>query len=201
VFVPYQPPDALSYSYLLGLYLGDGCITGTGTGRQLVIVLDSAYPEIIEECWMSVQLALQGAHVGRYYRANDRGVRVVTASTRWTEVFPQHGPGRKHERPIVLEPWQREIVDAYPQEFLRGLIHSDGCRTVNRFKTKLPSGRVAEYAYPRYFFSNLSADIRGLFCEYCERLGIRWTQSNHRNISVSHRRSVALLDEFVGPKR
>ncbi len=111
------------------------------------------------------------------------------------------GRGRKHTRPIRLEPWQREIVDAFPREFLRGLIHSDGCRTVNRFKTRLPSGRVAEYAYPRYFFSNLSADIRGLFCEYCERLGIRWTQSNHRNISVSHRHSVALLDEFVGPKR
>ncbi len=46
---------------------------------------------------------------------------------------------------------------------------------------------MAEYEYPRYFFSNLSADIRGLFCEYCERLGIRWTQSNHRNISVSDR--------------
>jgi hypothetical protein len=66
---------------------------------------------------------------------------------------------------------------------------------------KLPSGRVAEYAYPRYFFSNLSPDIRGLFCEACDRLGLRWTQSNHRNISISHRASVALLDEFVGPKR
>jgi hypothetical protein len=32
------------------------------------------------------------------------------------------------------------------------------------------------------------------------RLGIRWTQSNHRNISVSHRRSVAILDGFIGPK-
>ena len=83
---------------------------------------------------------------------------------------------------------------------MRGLIHSDGCRTVNRFKTRLPSGRVAEYAYPRYFFSNLSADIRGLFCESCEQLGLRWTQSNHRNISISHRTSVALLDEYVGPK-
>jgi hypothetical protein len=35
-----------------------------------------------------------------------------------------------------------------------------GCRTINRFKTKLPSGRVASYEYPRYFFSNLSDDIR-----------------------------------------
>ena len=103
-------------------------------------------------------------------------------------------PGRKHERPIVLADWQREIVDRYPEQFLRGLIHSDGCRTVNRFKTKLPSGRVAEYEYPRYFFSNLSVDIRALFCEYCERLGVRWTQSNPRNISVSHRASVAILD-------
>jgi hypothetical protein len=59
-----------------------------------------------------------------------------------------------------LEPWQREITTEFPQELLRGLIHSDGCRTMNRFKTKLPSGRVAAYQYPRYFFSNLSEDIR-----------------------------------------
>ena len=47
---------------------------------------------------------------------------------------------------------------------------------------------------------DLSADIRALLCESCERLGLRWTQSNHRNISISHRTSVALLDENVGPK-
>lgn len=72
---------------------------------------------------------------------------------------------------------------------------------LNRFRTKLPSGRVAEYAYPRYFFSNLSADIRGLFCEACDALGVRWTLSNPRNVSVSHRDSVAILEEVVGPKR
>jgi hypothetical protein len=32
-------------------------------------------------------------------------------------------------------------------------------------------------------------------------LGIRWTRSNQRNISVSHRHSVALLDSFIGEKR
>jgi len=41
---------------------------------------------------------------------------------------------------------------------------------------------------------------RGIFCEHCELLGIRWTQSNPRNISISHRKSVALMDEFIGPK-
>ena len=110
--------------------------------------------------------------------------------------FPQHGKGKKHERAIVLEPWQREIVSRHPDEFVRGLIHSDGCRTTNRFKTTLPSGRVAEYAYPRYFFSNLSGDIRGLFCAACDALGVRWTLSNPRNVSIAHRKSVALLDEL-----
>jgi hypothetical protein len=89
----------------------------------------------------------------------------------------------------------------HPGAFLRGLIQSDGSRCLNRFDTLLPCGRVARYEYPRYFFTNLSADIRRIFCEHCELLGIRWTQSNHRNISVSHRDSVALLDSFVGPKR
>jgi hypothetical protein len=100
----------------------------------------------------------------------------------------------------VHEPWQERIVEAHPWQFLCGLLHSDGCRTINRFKTKLPSGRVAEYAYARWFFSTLSADIRFLFVLTGEQRGLRWTQSNHRNVSISHRRSVALLEEHVGPK-
>jgi hypothetical protein len=145
-------------------------------------------------------LTLLPRRVGRNQHPVHRCVRVVASSPCWPAAFPQHGPGRKHTRKIELAGWQREIVDRFPEQFLRGLLHSDGCRTVNRFRTRLPSGRVAEYAYPRWFFSNRSADIRGLFCEYCERLGIRWTQSNPRNISIAHRTSVARLDAFVGAK-
>ena len=156
------------------------------------------YPEIIDDCELAMLLTLLPRHVGRYSAPGC--IRVTAASKYWPLAFPQHGPGRKHRRKIELADWQRAVANRHPQQFLRGLIHSDGCRTVNRFKTKLPSGRVADYEYVRYFFSNLSPDIRGLFCEYCERLGIRWTQSNHRNVSVSHRDSVARLDSFVGPK-
>ena len=162
-----------------------------------MISCDAAYPGIVEDCRRAVELTGLPRRVRAQVDATTRCVRVVADSRRWPQAFPQHGPGRKHDRKIGLADWQREVVDRFPEEFLRGLLHSDGCRTMNRFKTTLPSGRVAEYAYPRWFFSNRSADIRGLFCEYCERLGIRWTQSNPRNISVSHRRSVALLDSFV----
>jgi hypothetical protein len=59
---------------------------------------------------------------------------------------------------------------------------------------------VASYSYIRYFFSNLSPDIRQIFKDHCDLLGIRVTQPNHRNLAVSHRTSVAILDRLVGPK-
>jgi hypothetical protein len=165
-----------------------------------VITLDSRYPGIIEEVEAATRAVLHDVSVHRFLRMAG-SVTVVQANHPVLPfAFPQHGPGQKHTREIALTDWQRTLTHAHPKELLRGLIHSDGCRTINRFKTRLPSGRVAEYQYPRYFFSNLSADIRQIFCEHCELLGIRWTRSNPRNISISHRNSVALLDEFVGPK-
>jgi hypothetical protein len=200
MFVSWRPANDSAYAYLLGWYLGDGCISNTGRTYQLVITADIAYPRIIERCRQAITAAVPDrvTHFTRHPIHNCG--RIECCWKRWPEAFPQHGPGLKYLRPIVLEPWQQSIVEAHPWQFLRGLIHSDGCRTINRFKTKLPSGRVAEYEYPRYFFSNMSADIRGLFCATCEQLGLRWTQSNHRNISISHRHSIALLEEHVGPK-
>ena len=196
----FKPPDRWSYASLLGLYLGDGCITPTRRTYQLIISCDAAYPDLIESARTVVQLTALNSKVYLRPHRVDRCVRVEASWRSWAEAFPQHGRGRKHERPIVLEPWQQDIVDEHPWVFLRGLLHSDGCRTVNRFKTKLPGGRVAEYAYPRWFFSNRSEDILGLFCTTCDALGVRWTRSNHRNVSVSHRDSVALLDAHIGMK-
>jgi len=111
----------------------------------------------------------------------------------------QIGEHGKHSRAITLQPWQQEILDARPWEFIRGLIHSDGCRVTN-WATRRVGEELRRYEYPRYFFTNYSGDIRRIFCDHCDLLGIRWTQSNARNISVSHRDSVAILDSFVGPK-
>ena len=197
---PWHPTDEPAYSHLLGLYLGDGHLAEHPRTWRLVITCDAQYPALVEACLTSIVATDLPRRVRAQADSARRCVRVVADSKRWPEAFPQHGRGRKHNRRIELASWQREIVDRFPREFLRGLLHSDGCRTVNRFTTLLPSGRLAEYAYPRWFFSNRSADIRGLFCEYCKRLGIRWTQSNARNISVSHRRSVALLEAFVPAK-
>jgi hypothetical protein len=197
----WRPENAPAYCYLLGAYLGDGCITIVSPGcASLAITLDSRYPGIIEKVEAATRAVLKDVRVHRFLRMAGSVTVVKANHPALPFAFPQHGPGQKHTREIALTGWQRELTHAHPKDLLGGLIHSDGCRTVNRFETKLPSGRVAEYAYPRYFFSNLSAGIRAIFCEHCELLGVRWTQSNPRNISISHRRSVALLDEFIGRK-
>jgi hypothetical protein len=197
----WRPKAPEAYCYLLGTYLGDGCVTVQSEGSAcLVIVLDSRYPIVIAEVEEAIGRVLPDVPVHRHPRPGENATVVKTRHPILPFAFPQHGPGRKHVRPISLVDWQLALTRRYPRELLRGLIHSDGCRTVNRFKTKLPSGRVAEYEYPRYFFSNLSADIRGIFCDHCDLLDIRWTQSNPRNISIAHRVSVARMDEFVGPK-
>lgn len=183
------------------MYLGDGVIWKTSRHAwRLAITLDRKHPRIVNEVRNAVADVLPPGH--SVCINSKPGALVVLASSHdWPAAFPQHGPGKKHEREIRLAGWQERITAEHPRALLRGLIHSDGCRTINRFETELPSGRVAAYAYPRYFFTNLSADIRGIFCRHCELLGIRWSQSNARNISVSHRDSVALLDSFIGPKQ
>lgn len=197
----WRPPCPQSYGYLLGVYLGDGYLAnGAAPSPVLEISLDPAYPGIVNECTTAIQRVV-ATRVKASQRTTPKGeaIRLVATSRFWPLAFPQHGPGKKHERAIVLTSWQQDVVDRFPQPFLRGLIHSDGSRVINRFRADLASG-PHEYAYPRYFFTNLSADIQGLFCASCERLGIRWTQSSHKNISVANRRSVEILDAFVGSK-
>ena len=194
--VDWQPAHRRSYAYLLGLYLGDGCLSVKPNGGVVLrVTLGLDHPRVVQDCWAALVLTMPRCRPTFVpCSGGSNALNVQACNKLWRHAFPQHGPGRKHERTIALEDWQQQIVDAYPDAFVRGLIHSDGCRTINRFKTKLPSGRVAEYAYARHFFSNLSEDIRGLFCAACDALDVRWTLSNPRNVSVAHRPSVARLD-------
>jgi hypothetical protein len=57
------------------------------------------------------------------------------------------------------------------------------------------------YSYPRYFFSNRSDDVRSIFCDAYDQLGIRWRRNNRFEVNVAQRKSVELMDRFVGPKR
>ncbi|MBO0835052.1 MAG: transcriptional regulator [Actinobacteria bacterium] len=198
---PTLPDPSTDYAYLLGLYLGDGCISVVGDPRKLVwqlrIACADAWPGLLQECARAMQAVLPGNKVG--FQQGD-GCKYVRASSKhWPCLFPQHGVGRKHTRPIILEPWQQAIVDEFPGPFARGLFHSDGYRGLNRIKHSLPSGD-RWYAYPRYLFVNQSADIRAMCGQALDELGVAWRYSKQNTISVARREAVARLDQFVGPK-
>jgi hypothetical protein len=184
------------YAYLLGQYLGDGSIASVGKGSYRLFVSCCAfYPGIIDETQRAIRAVLPNSSLGQ--RARSNVVDVTCYSKHWPCLFPQHGPGRKHHRKIALVPWQEAIgLDSHPDQLLRGLIHSDGCRAINRIKA--PGGKT--YEYVRYMFSNRSDDIRGIFAAACERLGIECRQMNRWTISVAKRDSVAAMEEFIGPK-
>jgi hypothetical protein len=182
------------YAYLLGLYLGDGCLALAPKGvYKLRIMCCDAYPDLMALCRSAIAAVLPASKVGTIGRIGC--TEVYSNSKHWICLFPQHGAGRKHLRSIALDEWQQRIVDEHPRPFLRGLIHSDGCRVINRVHVR---GR--SYAYLRYFFKNESHDILELFADACDHVGVEWRYNRYNSISVARRRSVALLDEFVGPK-
>jgi len=196
----HDPLDELppSYVYLLGLYLGDGCISTHARGvYRLRIVLDLKYPGIVSECETAMRELVPKNRIARVLRrSNYTGrpeythVEVAAYSKSWPCLFPQHGPGLKHRRHIALAEWQELLVHRSPDRLLRGLIHSDGCRFIN-------TGR--RWRHPRYSFSNRSEDILGIFRETCDRLGVHWTVAPG-NVYVSRKADVARLDGFIGPK-
>ncbi|MGC4805875.1 terminase gpP N-terminus-related DNA-binding protein [Micromonospora sp. DT233] len=187
-----DPTDPAAYAYLLGLYLGDGHLVTTARVPVLRVYCANAWPELIDAC----EAAMRAVLATKVQRVQQQGcVSVQSYGVHWPCLFPQHGPGKKHERPIVLADWQRELVVAHPGDFVRGLFHSDGCRVTNRVTV-----RGKGYVYPRYMFSNESADIMGL-CQWAlGLLGVAWRMSRRNCLSVARREAVAALDRHVGPK-
>lgn len=187
-------PDLLpaqTYSYLLGLYLGDGCISASPRAYRLRVTLDSQYPNIITSCAAAMRAVMPRNTVLVQHHNVYNCVEVGCFSKSWPCLFPQHGPGRKHEREITLVAWQRRIVDRHPEQLIRGLIHSDGCRIVHE---------VGGNEYVRYLFDQVSDDIRLIFTDACNQLGIPWRQPRRNTISIARAEGIAILDALVGPK-
>ena len=180
-----------SYTYLLGVYLGDGSISLHPRGvYKLRLSLDPAYPRIIDEAAAAMREVVPASKATSWLTPS-RATEVYSYSKSWPCLFPQHGPGKKHHRRIALSTWQERLVEETPHLLLRGLIHSDGCRFMN-------SGRGG-WSHPRYSFTNFSPDIRRVFMDACDLLALHWTTSGNI-VYVSRKADVARMDGFIGPK-
>ena len=164
------PEPCADYAYLLGLYLGDGCISRASDRNKdvwkLRIFCADAWPGLAEGCVRAMRAIRPDNKV---FTVQKEGcTEALSTSRHWPCLFPQHGAGKKHLRRIELAQWQQVIVERYPGKFARGLLHSDGYRGLNRIRHTL--------------------------------VGVEWRFSKPNTISVAKRDAVARLDEFVGPK-
>jgi len=198
---PVLPEPRADYAYLLGLYLGDGCISVGGSPSKgvwrLRILCADAWPGLVQECVRTLRSVRPTSKVMLQQKPGCQ--EVSSYSRHWPCLFPQHGLGKKHLRQIELQPWQQMIVTEFPGEFARGLFHSDGYRGMNRVRWVLADGEHW-YEYPRYLFSNKSTDILGLCGAALDRLDVEWRFARWDVISVAKKEAVARLDAHVGPK-
>lgn len=166
------PLHRAAYAELLGWYLGDGYISSGRRGVwNLHIYNDDSYEDLNRHILELMRLVKPG---GRPHTRGKSGCVVSTISWKhWPCLLPQHGPGRKHERSIVLEGWQRGIVEEHPGDFLRGLFHSDGSRT-NNWASRAVAGNTKRYDYPRWEFVNRSDDIIGLCAWALDLCAVAW---------------------------
>ncbi|MBA2533022.1 MAG: hypothetical protein H0V23_13120 [Nocardioidaceae bacterium] len=116
--------DEPAYAHLLGWYLGDGYLI---EARRQVFTLsvfnDATYTTLAAEVMASMRAVKPGGRLDT--RARPGATVMVIGWKIWPCLFRlsapdssvrhrQHGPGRKHTRPIGLEPWQRDIVERHP---------------------------------------------------------------------------------------
>jgi hypothetical protein len=190
--------DEAAYAELFGWYLGDGHIS---TQRRGVFGL---------HIFNDVKYAQDNRHLcdlmrtvkpdSRPHTRIKNGCLVITTSWKhWPCLFPQHGPGRKHQRALGMTRWQWAVVEEFPADFLRGLFHSDGC-LVRNWATRLVAGERKRYEYPRWQFVNESAEIMGWCGDALDLVGVAWKQTTRRTLSVSRRDDVARLTELIGVK-
>jgi hypothetical protein len=156
------------YSYLLGQYLGDGHIIKTPRSYKLSIYTTAKYLSIIDDVVDSMNVVV-GRLVNMVSKRGCTDVHVY--SNVLPNIFPQHGPGKKHNRNVELTSWQKDNLDH--ASLLKGLFHSDGCYY------------YSQKAYI-YNFVNCSLDIIKIYESCLIALGIEY-KTYTRKVSLSRK--------------
>jgi hypothetical protein len=130
-------------------------ITTMPRTQRLRIFLDARYTAIVDETEALLRRGFASNRVGRVIRHDGSMVVLWTHHNHLTCLFPQHGPGKKHERLIELERWQEDLVLAAPWAFIKGCIRSDGCAFVNRTGRYEYSRTASTTIPPRFEGSSL----------------------------------------------
>lgn len=160
--------DSKYYSYMLGLYLGDGYINQMPRTYRLRVSLGCEHQDVIDRCLKNLNRLLPNNKINILCKNKSKAVDVSVYSKTLPHIFPQHGGGPKHLRRILLLDWQESILDKFPEAFIAGLFDADGSEYIHKNRVK----GVVTSSYRYFLFCNKSDDICNLFIKYCNLLNI-----------------------------
>lgn len=158
------------YSFLLGFYLGDGYIVKFRRTYKLSFYNSLQYENINKHIEKCLGVVFPDNKHNRVEKIGCWDIYIYNSDI--PKIFPQHGKGKKHERNISLEEWQRDIIKKYPESFIKGLMYSDGC--------------IVEAKYKRFEFSNRSMDIHNILTEALIYNNIKKTSTRRKVKDVKH---------------
>jgi hypothetical protein len=96
------PPATYAYARLLGLHLGDGCVSETAGSFCPPGLLRSRHPTINMRVAEAIETITQEPHCP--FAEVPGAVVVKKQWWHWRCALSQHGPGRTHTRRLVMHP-------------------------------------------------------------------------------------------------
>lgn len=155
-----------AYSFCLGIYLCDGYIVQSKQHRvpNITFYNDYQYPINTREWCDKIQIIFPENKVNCKKKPSSNCVIVKVYNNCIWDLFPQHGKGKKHDRKLILEDWQKEIIKEFPEEFIKACVQSDGCIYIQK---------VSNRQYHRHNFINKSEDIIDFFLWALSLVGIQ----------------------------
>lgn len=187
-FVAKKPKD---YSYLFGLYLGDGCVEYVkGNCHVLSIHQDAKYTNLINKHKESI-INLFGKPPYILNRGNMTVIRVSGSHVRF--LFPKYGKGMKHLNKVTLPKILLDNIDYL--NLMKGLFQADG------------SYYYDTQAKKHFFnFTNKSEDIIEIFKFCLEKLSVGYTISKRKitsiySLSIRRKSEVDKMLELIGTKK
>lgn len=179
------------YSYILGIYLGDGTISRISGGYKIRIFLDSVYYNIVEECSNNLKILFPKNKVSIHKEKCNMYI-ITLYSNLLPKLFPQFGKGLKHNRNIILEKFQLDNINNI--QLIKGLFHSDG---------SLYKAKIGKYEYFFYNFTNMSKDIIDIYCDALSDMNIKYKlnfNSDVYRVNIYKKVDFAKLYYLIGTK-
>ena len=184
-------PPAAPYCYLLGLYLGDGCISRDGRVWRLRVTLDKKYPAIIDRCCEAIDMLMPGQRAAVLRRPDRlrRSIAILQAlavpvspARAGQEAQPTDPPGAMAASP--RRPGHRGV---HPRP--------DPQRRLPRRRQ-----RPRRRQHPLPLLEPVRRHPRPVHAQHSTTSASPGPSRAGTSIAVYRKAATARLDEFVGPK-